>query len=296
MHHPQHHFHHQHQNDDERGGNGNGNGNGGGGGGVNGNNTSIARPAVATRSSSRQTFYKNRIPTSHGSLHQQHQQHQQQQQQQQQQQYNHPQQSDVGVGNNNGGIGIGQPSSSTLDHSYNSRHTNNMTTNTNMRNNSSAVNVATATARAIAANTTTTTTMVSSSSDELSTDSSLDELHMPYSNTPMGGGEGRGTGNNTGSGLTGGLGGGGIHEHQPHHAHQRQGGLPPPKQLHADYSHRLHKNQVAQGHHNFVVGGAHGRYRDYGGTLIEVPEEVYAVRKAALTVLDPITYCWVSLC
>ncbi len=73
------------------------------------------------------------------------------------------------------------------------------------------------------------------------------------------------------------------------------GGLPPPKQLHADYSHQLHKNQVAQGHHNFVVGGAHGRYRDYGGTLVEVPEEVYAVRKAALTVLDPITYCWVSL-
>jgi len=72
-------------------------------------------------------------------------------------------------------------------------------------------------------------------------------------------------------------------------------GLPPPKQLHADYSHRLHKNQVAQGHHNFVVGGAHGRYRDYGGTLVEVPEEVYAVRKAALTVLDPITFCWLFL-
>mmetsp|Transcript_14964 Transcript_14964/g.35941 ORF Transcript_14964/g.35941 Transcript_14964/m.35941 type:complete len:605 (-) Transcript_14964:147-1961(-) len=72
-------------------------------------------------------------------------------------------------------------------------------------------------------------------------------------------------------------------------------GLPPPRQLHADYSHRLHRNQVAQGHHNFVVGGAHGRYRDYGGTLIEVPEEVYAVRKAALTVLDPITHCWLIL-
>ena len=72
-------------------------------------------------------------------------------------------------------------------------------------------------------------------------------------------------------------------------------GLPPPRQLYENYSHRLHRNQVAQGHHNFVVGGAHGRYRDYGGTLIEVPEEVYAVRKAALTVLDPITYCWVSL-
>ncbi len=72
------------------------------------------------------------------------------------------------------------------------------------------------------------------------------------------------------------------------------GELPPPKQLHAEYSHRLHQNQVAQGHHNFVVGGSHGRYRDYGGTLIEVPEEVFAVRQAALTVLEPITYCWVS--
>jgi len=71
-------------------------------------------------------------------------------------------------------------------------------------------------------------------------------------------------------------------------------GLPPPRELHENYSHRLHRNQVAQGHQNFVVGGVHGRYRDYGGTLIEVPEEVYAVRKAALTVLDPITYCWVS--
>ena len=83
-------------------------------------------------------------------------------------------------------------------------------------------------------------------------------------------------------------GGGGLHP-------TPQPGLPNPKQLHADYSHRLHKNQVAQGHRDFVVGGAHGRYRDYGGTLIEVPEEVYAVRKAALTVLDPITYCWVSV-
>ena len=71
-------------------------------------------------------------------------------------------------------------------------------------------------------------------------------------------------------------------------------GLPPPRELHENYSQRLHRNQVAQGHQNFVVGGVHGRYRDYGGTLIEVPEEVYAVRKAALTVLDPITYCWVS--
>lgn len=72
------------------------------------------------------------------------------------------------------------------------------------------------------------------------------------------------------------------------------GGIPPPKQLHEEYTHRLHRNQVAQGHHNFVVGGAHGRYRDFGGTLVEVPEEVVAVRQAALTVLEPITYCWVS--
>lgn len=73
------------------------------------------------------------------------------------------------------------------------------------------------------------------------------------------------------------------------------GGLPPPKQLHEEYTHRLHRNQVALGHHNFVVGGAHGRYRDFGGTLVEVPEEVVAVRQAALTVLEPITYCWVSI-
>lgn len=85
-------------------------------------------------------------------------------------------------------------------------------------------------------------------------------------------------------------GGGGLHQLPP-----PPQGLPPPRQLHADYSHRLHRNQVAQGHHNFVVGGAHGRYRDYGGTLIEVPEEVYAVRKAALKVLEPITFCWLIL-
>jgi len=96
---------------------------------------------------------------------------------------------------------------------------------------------------------------------------------------------GGGGGGGGGGGVPGELGGGGL---QP-------GELPPPKQLHAEYSHRLHQNQVAQGHHNFVVGGAHGRYRDYGGTLIEVPEEVFAVRQAALTVLEPITYCWVSL-
>jgi hypothetical protein len=90
-------------------------------------------------------------------------------------------------------------------------------------------------------------------------------------------------------------GGGGLQpQPPPPQQQQQQHGFPSPKQLHADYSHRLHKNQVARGHHNFVVGGAHGRYRDYGGTLIEVPEEVYAVRKAALTVLEPITYCWVS--
>ncbi|KAL7542348.1 hypothetical protein ACHAXR_012537 [Thalassiosira sp. AJA248-18] len=101
-----------------------------------------------------------------------------------------------------------------------------------------------------------------------------------------------------GSGRSGRGGGGllpGLQHHHPSHPSPQIQGLPPPKQLHADYSHRLHKNQVAQGHHNFVVGGAHGRYRDYGGTLIEVPEEVYAVRKAALTVLDPITYCWLIL-
>ena len=70
--------------------------------------------------------------------------------------------------------------------------------------------------------------------------------------------------------------------------------LPSPRQLHEDYSHRLHRNQVAGGRRNFVVGGAMGRYRDYEGELVEVPEEVRAVRTAALTVLRPLTYCWVS--
>ena len=38
----------------------------------------------------------------------------------------------------------------------------------------------------------------------------------------------------------------------------------------------------------------HGRIiRTDNGALVEVSEEVYAVRKAALAVLDPITYCWV---
>jgi len=74
------------------------------------------------------------------------------------------------------------------------------------------------------------------------------------------------------------------------------GGLPrpqdlsPPGQLHAADC----RNQLEQGHSNFAPGGSHDRYRDYGGTLVEVPEEIYAVRKAALTVLDPITSCWVS--
>lgn len=43
-------------------------------------------------------------------------------------------------------------------------------------------------------------------------------------------------------------------------------------------------------------GITHGRFiRGENGALVEVSEEVYAVRKAALTVLDPITYCWVSI-
>lgn len=74
----------------------------------------------------------------------------------------------------------------------------------------------------------------------------------------------------------------------------RRPSLPPPQQLHADYREQLYKNQLESGHTGpFVVGGTHGRFRGNGGTLIEVSEEVYAVRKAALTVLDPITYCWV---
>jgi len=76
----------------------------------------------------------------------------------------------------------------------------------------------------------------------------------------------------------------------------RRPSLPPPQQLHADYREQLYKNQLESGHTGpFVVGGTHGRFRGNGGTLIEVSEEVYAVRKAALTVLDPITYCWLIL-
>jgi hypothetical protein len=71
-------------------------------------------------------------------------------------------------------------------------------------------------------------------------------------------------------------------------------GLPSPEQLHADYSYRLHRAHVRAGHRNIVVGGTHGRYRDFNGTLVEVPEEVFAVRKAALTVFYPLTFCWVS--
>lgn len=72
-------------------------------------------------------------------------------------------------------------------------------------------------------------------------------------------------------------------------------GLPSPEQLHADYSYRLHRAHVQAGHRNIVVGGTHGRYRDFNGTLIEVPEEVFAVRKSALTVFYPLTFCWVSV-
>lgn len=70
--------------------------------------------------------------------------------------------------------------------------------------------------------------------------------------------------------------------------------LPSPEELHADYSYRLHRAHVRAGHRNIVVGGTHGRYRDYNGTLVEVPEEVFAVRKAALTVFYPLTFSWVS--
>ena len=138
------------------------------------------------------------------------------------------------------------------------------------------------------------------SSDSSSSDSSALLYHQQQHPGAVGGGFGRRGGNEQemldgapvpagelGGAVAAAGGEGGGLQLQP-------GELPPPKQLHAEYSHRLHQNQVAQGHHNFVVGGAHGRYRDYGGTLIEVPEEVFAVRQAALTVLEPITYCWVS--
>ena len=69
----------------------------------------------------------------------------------------------------------------------------------------------------------------------------------------------------------------------------------PSHQLQADYTGSLHKNRLVAGDNAVVVGGKLNQLRENGGTLIEVSEEVYAVRKAALTVLDPITYCWVSL-
>lgn len=71
----------------------------------------------------------------------------------------------------------------------------------------------------------------------------------------------------------------------------------PPQHLHPGYSDRYYRNQLADPGNTgaFVVGGSQ-RYRgnNNGVMLVEVSEEVYAVRKAALTVLDPITYCWVS--
>ena len=74
------------------------------------------------------------------------------------------------------------------------------------------------------------------------------------------------------------------------------GGPLSPEQLHAEYSHRLHQAHVRAGHRNIVVGGTHGRYRDFNGTLIEVPMEVFAVRKKALEVFYPLTFCWVREC
>ncbi len=91
--------------------------------------------------------------------------------------------------------------------------------------------------------------------------------------------------------------GGGDSQSEQHHAETAiptASGLPSPEQLHAEYSYRLHRAHVRAGHRNIVVGGTHGRYRDFNGTLIEVPEEVFAVRKSALTVFYPLTFCWVS--
>mmetsp|Transcript_24255 Transcript_24255/g.34713 ORF Transcript_24255/g.34713 Transcript_24255/m.34713 type:complete len:558 (+) Transcript_24255:215-1888(+) len=84
-------------------------------------------------------------------------------------------------------------------------------------------------------------------------------------------------------------------QHQAEIAIPTASGLPSPEQLHADYSYRLHRAHVRAGHRNIVVGGTHGRYRDFNGTLIEVPEEVFAVRKSALAVFYPLTFCWLIL-
>lgn len=69
-----------------------------------------------------------------------------------------------------------------------------------------------------------------------------------------------------------------------------------PQHTHNDYN-NMQRNLHSPATSNNALDSAtrtHGRFiRTDDGALIEVSEEVYAVRQAALAVLDPITYCWV---
>lgn len=68
--------------------------------------------------------------------------------------------------------------------------------------------------------------------------------------------------------------------------------MPSPQHMHNDYMQRHSPANPALD----TASRTHGRIiRTDNGALVEVSEEVYAVRKAALAVLDPITYCWVSI-
>eukprot|EP00804_Cyclotella_cryptica_P006495 CCRYP_012781-RA/>CCRYP_012781-RA protein AED:0.02 eAED:0.02 QI:2/1/1/1/0.5/0.66/3/597/569 len=74
--------------------------------------------------------------------------------------------------------------------------------------------------------------------------------------------------------------------------------IPSPQPMHNEYRDQLHRNRLVVSVNPGLdsAGRTHGRFiRGENGTLVEVSEEVYAVRKAALSVLDPITYCWLIL-
>jgi hypothetical protein len=71
--------------------------------------------------------------------------------------------------------------------------------------------------------------------------------------------------------------------------------MPSPQQMQHDYQMQRQRHSPANPALESTAR-THGRFiRTDNGALVEVSEEVYAVRKAALAVLDPITYCWVSI-
>lgn len=72
-----------------------------------------------------------------------------------------------------------------------------------------------------------------------------------------------------------------THQQQQHNMHE----YPTPRQRHSPATNNPALETTARTHGRFI--------RTDNGALVEVSEEVYAVRKAALAVLDPITYCWV---